>query len=174
MDIHELFGPIERIEDPPFTHRIFAQIRQIRRDRFVAQVFHVRHNPLRLLKQPLCCRNLNGREVVENGWVKRETIPGHNFLPVKPELLRDLFARQPLPIGQRSLEACPHRFAELETQVGIADQLAEPIVHHSTHELLQFLGRERRQFHEREDTEARAGLQRGTTNQRGLTLASSC
>lgn len=100
MDVHELFGPIERIKNPPFTDCVLAQTGQIRRRWFVAQVFYIRSNPLRLFKQPLRRRSLDCREVIDNRRLECETVPGHDSLPAKPELLCDILAGHSLSVGQ--------------------------------------------------------------------------
>ena len=68
-------------------------------------------------------------------------------LPAQAELLSDFVAGQPLPIGERFLQACPQGFAELQSEIRVSEQFPEPIVDQSAHELLELVRREPREIH---------------------------
>ena len=75
------------------------------------------------------------------------------FLPAEPEAVGQFLGGQPLSLFKRSLESRTQRLAELQTEVWIADQLAQAIIDQSAHEFLELLRSQRREIHRTENTE---------------------
>ena len=92
MDVDELFRAVDRIEDPPVPHGIFAEPRKVICNGFMAQIVDVGRQPLRLVEQPLGHGLVNAGEILSNAGLKGEAVPGHRVLPPKAESLRHVFA----------------------------------------------------------------------------------
>ena len=53
VNVHELFGPVDRIKNPPVADGILMDPGQVGSDRFMTQIVHVGGQPFRLVEQPL-------------------------------------------------------------------------------------------------------------------------
>ncbi len=99
------------------------------------EVLDVGGDPLGLVEEPLRHRLIDRGEVLDNGWTKGDTVPGHRVLPAEPELARHVFSREPFLALERLFESGSQGVAEGEAKVGIADQLANPVIDETLHEL---------------------------------------
>lgn len=149
MDLHQRVAAVDRVEDPPVTHRIFVQVRQIGRDRFMTEVVHVRRDPFGLLEEALIHGRLDGSEIVDDGGMKGEAVPGHKGLPAEAELVGDFLTRKALPVGEGGFEARTEGLSELQSQIGVTDQLAQTIVDQPAYQVLELFGCQRRKIHVR-------------------------
>lgn len=111
------------------------------------EVVDVGRNPLGLVEEPLRHRLIDGGQVLDGRWTEGDAVPGHRSLPAESELVRRLFPRQPFPALERLFEPGPQGVAKSEAQVGIADQLADPVIDEALHQVFQLLGGELREFH---------------------------
>lgn len=96
MDVDQLFRAVDGIEDPPFPHGILAEPRKVVRNRFMAQVVDIGHQPLALVEEPLGYGLVNCGEVLRGVGLKSEAVPGHGALPPKAEPLSHVFAGEAL------------------------------------------------------------------------------
>lgn len=99
VNVDQVILAIDGIKNPPIFDGIFEEACQVRRDGFVAQVLDVRGEPFGLIEQPLGQDGIQACKVPEKGRAIGEAIPGHGSLPAEPELVREVFAGQPLCIG---------------------------------------------------------------------------
>lgn len=120
MDFNHAFGSIERIENAPVPDGVFAYVGQLLHERFVAEVLNVGGQPFRLVKEPLCHTGIDVSEVREDGGTKRDSVPGHDGLPVETKLVGKFFAGQAFCTGKGVFQSCAQAFAELEPQIRVA------------------------------------------------------
>ncbi len=96
MDVDELFCAVDGIEDPPVSHGVLAESRQVVRNRFMAQVVEIGGQPLALVEEPLGHGLVDRGEVLRGVGLKSEAVPGHGALPPKAEPLSQVFAGETL------------------------------------------------------------------------------
>lgn len=77
MDVDELFCAVDGIEDPPVSHGVLAESRQVVRNRFMAQVVDIGGQPLALVEEPLGHGLVDRGEVLRGVGLKSETVPRH-------------------------------------------------------------------------------------------------
>ena len=58
-------------------------------------------------------------------------------LPAEPELIREVFARESFRAGEGFFQAGTQLLAQLESEVGIAQQFTQPIVDNPAYEFFQ-------------------------------------
>ena len=100
VNIDQVIFPVDGVENSPVLDRIFGKARQVRRDRFVAQVIDVGGDPFGLIQESLCHGWLKARKILEDDWAIGKTIPGHAVLPAETELVRNVLAGQSFFTGQ--------------------------------------------------------------------------
>jgi len=104
------------------------------------EVLHIGCHPLGLVEEPLCHRLVDAGEVLQDRGTEGDAIPGHRPSPPEAELVGHFFSGQSLLALERLLESGTQRFAEGEAEVGIADQLPNPVIDETLHQVFQLLG----------------------------------
>lgn len=120
VDVDDLIGPIDGIEDAPVSYGIFAQLGKVRGSRLVAEIVDVRGDPFRLVEQPLGHRLTGLSKILHDRWAKGKPIPGHCSSPSKSELSRDLFSGDALGAGEGLPQSLLQRLAQLEPKIGVS------------------------------------------------------
>ncbi len=94
VNVDQVIVSVNGVENSPVLDRIFGKARQVRCNRFVAQVIDIGGDPFGLVQESLCHRRLKARKILEDGWAIGKTIPGHVVLPAETELICDVLAGQ--------------------------------------------------------------------------------
>src|SRR5437870_1139273 len=79
VHIHQVFLPVNRIEDPPLAHGVFGQAWQVRRDRIMVKVLHVGCQPFGLIQQTLGHSFLDLGKIIQHCRPIGEPIPYHAY-----------------------------------------------------------------------------------------------
>jgi len=147
VDVEDVVRAVHRVEDAPLTHRVLGEAGQVGPNRLVPEIAHVGGEPLGLVEEALGQLLVERSQIGEDFRFTGEAVPGHGALPFEAELVGDFVAADALGGGEGFLEACTERFAQRQTQIRIAEELAKAIVHKAAHEFLELVGGETGQIH---------------------------
>ena len=147
VNVHERVGAIDRIKNPPIPNGILGEARQSWRDRFMAQVVHVRRDPFGFVEEPLGHAGINLCEVLDDSRSESEAKPGHGWLPAQSEPVGHVIAGESLVAGEGFFQPSLQGVPQCQPEVRIADEFAYAIVDEALDEFLELLWREPGQIH---------------------------